>query len=157
VSERTRARAPSERTKARVALIIAVVVVFVVPLVLDRDSFPLSTYPMFSSRRTSTEVVDTAVARTADDSTTWRLDPERIAATDEVIIAAVTVSEAVRDGSADELCREIAGRVQDNGPDGAAVVEVVTERFDAVTWFEGDRTPIERIVHARCDVPGGET
>ena len=33
----------------------------VVPVVLDRDSYPMSTYPMFSYRRTTTETVDTAV------------------------------------------------------------------------------------------------
>ena len=48
-------------TIARLTLLLVVVVVGIVPLVLDRDSFPLSTYPMFSSRRTTTESVDTAV------------------------------------------------------------------------------------------------
>jgi hypothetical protein len=84
----------------------------------------------------------------------WRLDPERIAATDEVILAAVTVSDAINSGHGDRLCAEIARRVASAGPREAAAVEVVTERYDALEWFAGHRTPLARVVHARCAVPG---
>ncbi|MFZ9157814.1 MAG: hypothetical protein ACO230_06935 [Ilumatobacteraceae bacterium] len=137
---------PSERSglvRARLSLIAVVAVVGVVPLALDRDSFPLSTYPMFSSRRSTTETVDTAVA--SIDGTFERLTPLQIAGTDEVIIAARTVSIAIESGTADELCREILDRVDD-----ADRVEVITERFDALRWYEGDREPLQRTVHASC-------
>ncbi|NDB05953.1 MAG: hypothetical protein EBX95_09460, partial [Acidimicrobiia bacterium] len=102
-----------------------------------------STYPMFSSRRSTTETVDTAVA--IFDGGIERLTPLQIAGTDEVIIAARTVSIAIEGGTADELCREILDRV-----DGADRVEVITERFDALRWYEGDREPLQRTVHASC-------
>lgn len=143
----------TERRKAVAALVAVVVLLGVVPLALDRDSFPLSTYPMFSSPRSSAESVDTAVAVAADGSAT-RLSPTVIAGTDEVIIATVTVSNAIRARTTDQLCTEIAQRVAGLPAGRAAVaVEVVTERFDAVRWYEGDRTPLERRVHARCALP----
>jgi hypothetical protein len=131
---------------------VCLAVVGVVPVALDRDSFPLSTFPMFASRRTSSETVDTAVA--VDGLRVWRLDPERIGATDEVILAGATVSDAVNAGHADRLCDDIARRVASAGPDEAIAIEVVTERYDAVEWFGGNRAPLARVVHARCPVPG---
>lgn len=124
-------------------MIAVVVVIGVVPLALDRDSYPLSTYPMFSSRRTSSERVDTAVR--VVDGVTRRLTPIDIAGTDEVIIAAVVVSNSIRRGEADRLCAEISGRF-----DGVGRIEIVTERYDALRWYEGDRVPISREVHAVC-------
>lgn len=121
-----------------------VVVLGFVPLALDRDSYPLSTYPMFSSRRSTKEAVDTAVL--VAGNSVRRLTPDQIAGTDEVIIAAQTVSKAIRRGDADALCLEIARRVDTTG-----VIEVVTERFDAVAWYEGEREPLDRVVHATCE------
>ncbi len=147
----------TQRHKAVAALVAVVALVGVVPLALDRDSFPLSTYPMFSSRRSSTESVDTAVT-VADDGTTVRLSPTVIAGTDEVILATATVTDAIRSGTADLLCTDIARRVverQAAPTDQVVAVEVVTERFDAVRWYDGDRSPLERRVHARCDLPAG--
>jgi hypothetical protein len=136
------------------AVIAAVLgVVGIVPLVLDRDSFPISTYPMFSTRRSTAETVDTAVAVDAD-GTVRRLGPQRIGGTDEIILATATVSGAINAGTVDQLCLEIAGRVAGNGPDTAVSVEVVTERLDALRWYRGDHTPIDRVVHAMCPVPG---
>jgi hypothetical protein len=136
------------------AVIAAVLVVIgIVPLVLDRDSFPLSTYPMFSTRRSTAETVDTAVAVDAD-GTIRRLGPQRIAGTDEIILATATVSGAINAGTVDQLCTEIARRVAGDGPGTAVGVEVVTERFDAIRWYRGDHTPIDRVVHATCPVPG---
>jgi hypothetical protein len=136
------------------AVITAVLaVVGIVPLVLDRDSFPISTYPMFSTRRSTAETVDTAVAVDAD-GTVRRLGPQRIAGTDEIILATATVSGAINAGTVDQLCTEIADRVAGDGPDTAVGVEVVTERFDAIRWYRGDHMPIDRVVHATCPVPG---
>jgi len=146
-----------ERTRAWAAVAAVVGVVGVVPLVTDRDSFPLSTFPMFASRRSSAEQVTTAVA-VADDGRVVRLSPERIAGTDEVIQAAATVRTAVQQGRADDLCAEIATRLAGADADSGVVVavEVVTERYDAPDWFAGRRDPLERVVHARCpvEVPG---
>lgn len=141
------------RPVAYASIVAVLLVVGVVPLALDRDSFPLSTYPMFSTRRSTAETVDTAVAVDAD-GTTRRLGPQRIGGTDEIILATATVSGAIGNGTVDRLCTEIAGRVAGDGPATAVEVEVVTERFDAILWYRGDHTPIDRTVHATCPVPG---
>lgn len=122
---------------------VVVVAIGIVPVALDRDSFPLSTYPMFSSRRTSSESVDTAVR--VIDGATRRLTPIDIAGTDEVIIAAEVVSNSIRRGEADRLCVEISERF-----DGTGRIEIVTERYDALRWYAGDRAPISREIHAVC-------
>jgi hypothetical protein len=134
------------------AIAVVLVVVGLVPLVLDRDSYPLSTYPMFSARRTTSESVDTAVALDASGAVE-RLGPERIAGTDEIILATATVGGAINAGTTDALCTEIAGRVASSGPASAVTIEVVTERYDAILWYRGDRTPIDKTVHSTCAVP----
>jgi len=138
------------RTRARGALVAVVLVVGLLPAVLDRDSFPLSTFPMFSSRRSTVEPVDTAVAVAGAEQ--WWLSPELIADTDEPIQATGAVSDAIDQGTTAELCADIAKRVADDGPPEATAVEVITARYDAVHWFHGDRTPLGRVVHARCEV-----
>ena len=124
------------------------------PVVAQRDSYPVSNLPMFASPRTRTESVITAVAVAGegDQRRLWRLGPRRLAGTDEVIAAGATVRRAVAGGTADVLCADIAARVIDQGPREAEAIEVITERYDAVAWFQGDRTRLERVVHHRCPV-----
>jgi len=115
-------------------------------MINQHDSFPLSPYPMFSSRRTTTELVDTAVFVTESGSV-FRLNPEIIAGTDEVILAAQTVSLSIANGTTAQLCAEITGRF-DADTDGH--IEIVTEVFDALNWYADDKSPISRTVHATC-------
>jgi hypothetical protein len=129
-----------------------VAVIGVVPLVLDRDSYPLSTYPMFSSRRTSIEPVHTAVL-VDSDGTIDRLSPTQISGNDEVIIAAQLVYESIGHDGGVILCDDIARRIGGANTEGSTV-EIVTERFDAIDWYEGRRSPISRVVHATCRVSG---
>ncbi len=131
-------------------LISIVAVIGIVPVLLDRDSYPLSTYPMFSSRRTSIEPVHTVVVVDAD-GTTRRLTPTQISGNDEVIVAAQLVFEAIRRDRGVVLCDDVARRVADRyqGSD----VEVVTEKFDAIDWYEGRRSAVSRVVHTSCRVP----
>ncbi len=137
-----------QRWRAWTAAGIVVVVIGIVPLALDRDSFPLSTFPMFSAAIDQTQSIDTAVG-VRTDGTVVRLSPAQIAGTTVVNQAASVVSSAIAGGRAPALCAEIAARLA--APD-AATVEVVTERYDAVGWFNGDRTPVDRVVHAECPV-----
>jgi hypothetical protein len=143
---------------AWLAAAVSIVVIGIVPVVMDRDSFPLSTYPMFSSRRTTTEPVNTAVAVAADGAV-QRLNPMLISGSREVVFAGVTVGNAIRSGpdGVAALCAEIAERVAGARPGEAATVEILTEVFDSVAWFQGDRTPVERTVHGSCPVPGAGT
>jgi len=138
-----------QRWRAWAAAGLAVVVVGAVPFVLDRDSFPLSTFPMFAADIDRTQSVDTAVG-VGTDGAVIRLTPAEIGGTTVVNQAASVVTTAIVGGRASELCATIAGRLA--GGSGPVAVEVVTERYDAVRWFDGDRTPIERVVHARCPV-----
>ncbi len=112
------------------------------------DSYPLSSYPMFSSDRGSEARFATAVGESADGRI-LRLDPETISGSDEVILAAATVSRAVRRDRAGELCSEIADRVDD-----AEVRQVVvrTERHDLIASLVDDAEPLAVEEHARCQV-----
>jgi len=101
---------------------------------------------MFSSRRTKTESVDTAVFVTESGSI-FRLNPEIIAGTDEVILAAQTVSLSIANGTTAQLCEEISDRFDTNR---AGQIEIVTEVFDALNWYANDKAPISRTVHATC-------
>jgi hypothetical protein len=140
--------------RARIAVVTVLVVLGVIPVVTERDSYPISTFPMFARDRTRTESIDTAVAISSGASgrVVQRLDPQRIAATIQPVTAAVVVSSAIARGQSGQLCDEIAARVARRGPPDAASIEVVTERYDAVDWFSGNRVPIQRVVHASCVV-----
>jgi hypothetical protein len=118
------------------------------PGISDRDSFPLSNYPMFSYDRGRVTALDSAVGVT-DTGEYERLSPEIIAGGYEPIHAAQTVAKAIRSGEADDLCAEVAQRAR---RDGIVRIEVVTETYDTIRWFDGDETPIKRVVHASCRV-----
>jgi hypothetical protein len=140
---------------------IAIITVVAVVLVLSpalrspaRDGFPLSNYPMFATDVGSTAVVDTAVGLQADGRLVT-LSPMLVTGTDEVILAASTVSNAVAGGAdrASRLCAEIAGRVAGHRPE-VVQVRIATETLDAVGWFDGQMTPSDVEVRATCPVPG---
>jgi hypothetical protein len=134
--------------------VLVVVVVGLFPIVADRDSFPLSTLPMFSADLAAVQPIDTVVGVRAD-GTEVALGPDRIAGTDVVNQAAAVVSSAIAHGSAGVLCAQVAERVAGDELAGAGAValEVVTEHYDAVRWFDGDHRPVGRDVHARCPRP----
>lgn len=141
----------TRRVIARLVGLVIVVVIGIVPVALDRDSYPLSTYPMFSSRRTAIEPVHTAVV-VSPDGTIRRLSPTQISGNDEVIIAAQLVYRSIRSDGGEVLCTDIASRLPASlvGAD----VEIVTERYDAIEWYEGNKSPVSRVVHTSCRVPG---
>src|SRR5438874_6844926 len=105
------------RSAPRYAGLAAIVVVALVVLspalrASPRDGFPLSNYPMFARDVGRQARVDTAVGLRADGSTAT-LSPRLVTGTDEVILAASTVTNAVAAGPEPTaaLCAEIAGRV----------------------------------------------
>jgi hypothetical protein len=136
----------TDRAKPYIFLAATAILVGIVPLINQHDSFPLSPYPMFSSRRTTTESVDTAVF-VAESGNIYRLNPEIIAGTDEVILAAETVSHSIAIGTTVQLCAEIRNRFD---AETTGQIEIITEVFDAVNWYAGDNAPISRTVHATC-------
>ena len=137
----------TRRRQVIAVLAIALVAALVWPAPEGRDSFPLSNYPMFAAARPAETSFRTAVG--VDPSGGYvRLSPTDIGGTDQVIQAAATIRQALEDDDADALCSEIAERISGR----AIAVEVVTERYDTIAWFEGRTEPIERRVHARCPV-----
>ena len=119
----------------------------------DRDSYPLSTYPMFARPRGKPwlSIVEGLDARGA----AVRLSPELVA-NDEVMQAAATVRRAVQGGpvALARLCGEVAARVASDG-EYAAVreVRVVAARFDPLRYFSEGPEPEARTEHHRCAVP----
>ncbi len=134
----------------RIAVSLALLAAVLWPLVAQKDSFPFSNYPMFSFPRDRDSTVNVAIGFGADGQPVT-LSPESIAGSDQVIHAARAVGDAVRSDAAPALCEEIARRVA-AGSTPAASIEIVTETFDVVDWFDGDTEPDQRVVHARCEV-----
>lgn len=118
----------------------------------DRDSYPLSTYPMFARARGMPWL---SIAEGVDGSgQPVRLAPGTVA-NDEVMQAAATVRHAVQAGPPAllALCGGIARRVADE-PAYRAVreVRIVSARFDPLRYFTEGPTPEERSEHIRCSV-----
>jgi len=116
----------------------------------QRDSFPLSTYPMFA------RVIDkpqlSFVERLDERGRAHRLDPELVAS-DEVMQSYRTIKRAVRQGpeAAEALCRSIARRLAKQDKAKREVrLRIVRARFDPVAYFVSDAEPEEREVIATC-------
>lgn len=108
------------------------------------DSYPLSTYPMFAADRGVVHRLATAVEIDADGRA-QRLSPDLIAGTGEPVLASATVADAVRSGTADTLCAEIAARI---GP--GHVIEVRTETVDVIAMIVDGAAPLSVESHAEC-------
>lgn len=115
-----------------------------------RDSYPLSTYPMFARARDKPwlSFVEGVDARGAAQ----RLPPALVAH-DEVMQVAATVRRAVEAGPAAlaPFCAGIAARVAAS-PDARDVVlvRIVRAQFDPIRYFVEGPTPEAREVHAEC-------
>lgn len=118
------------------------------------DSFPLSTYPMFSRGRSdATTVVERAVG--VDSRGGRRPIPPRLVGSDEVLQAKATLAHSIRRGAraARALCRDIAARAaRDDAFADLVTVEIRTDTFDGIAFFEGREAPIDAKVHATCKV-----
>ncbi len=115
------------------------------------DSFPLSTYPMFSGRQSPEADIPHAVAIT--NAGARRLLPPDAVLNDEVIQAFETLRQAIADGpeSTQALCERIAARA---GRPGDSSVQIVTDRYHAIRYFDGNEEPLRSTVHASCEVTG---
>jgi hypothetical protein len=139
--------------RARILVTAGVVGALVGPVIIDRDSFPLSTYPMYS--RTRGEAVTLATAQAVDsEGAASTLSLGVIGDSDDPLIVAGELRRALREGRADARCIEIADRAKDWAglPDGAVAIEVVAERHDVVARVSGAASLLERTVHARCEI-----
>ncbi len=116
-----------------------------------KDGFPLSTYPMFSSRR-GKPWVHVASGVTAEGELV-RLSPRIAAGGPEVMQASATLARAVRRGRAAAICEEIADRAAAEAlPYGSIRIE--SKRFDPLTYFDDPPPgPVAHEVRAECAVP----
>jgi hypothetical protein len=137
----------TDRTRWLVTVAVALAVLAPAVLPSAADGFPISTYPMFTSERGQVMALDTVVL--VDGDRRERLSPAVIGGTDEIVLAAVTVSNAIRGGpeSLRRLCGEVAARV-----DGPGAIEIVTETHDTVALLQDDAEPLEVRVHQSCPV-----
>lgn len=152
VSDRTTA-APARHLDRRVAAaLMALLALAVVSPALRgaSDSYPLSTYPMFSGAIDSSVELTLAVGLDGRGDRV-ELSPRLIADTDEVIVAGGTLRIAVREGRADAQCAEIAERVAAAGRIEIERVAVVSDEVDAVAWYAGDRSATTTVL-AECTV-----
>ncbi|MGA9278925.1 hypothetical protein [Ilumatobacter sp.] len=139
--------------RVRSLLIVGVIAALFAPVVLDRDSFPLSTYPMYARTRTSEVTFVTAQGIDAEGGVV-HLSLETIGASDDPLIVAGELRAAVRLDRAESRCRSIASRVGDDVDRTATVeaIEIVTERHDTVDALQNRSSLLRRTVHARCAV-----
>src|SRR6056297_913512 len=154
VDERRGGHAGGVDRRARILVTAGVVGALVAPVVFDRDGFPLSTYPMYSRARG--DAVTLATAQAVDsDGTRSTLTLGVIGDSDDPLIVAGELRDAIRDDRADQRCDEIARRAAtwSGLPAGQLEIEVVTERHDVVAQVQGDDSLLERTVHASCEVP----
>lgn len=118
-----------------------------------RDSFPLSTYPMFSTLR-GQAWLDVIVGFDTNDHE--RPIPPRLVANVEVMQAAQTIRIAVRKRRPKLLCEQVAARVAAD-PEFTQIVrlEVQSRRFDPLTYFvtADGKAPLKLRRRARCAVP----
>lgn len=124
------------------------------PLARGRDGFPLSNYPMFSKPRAREAVVRHTVGITPDGRS--RPLPPAALGTDEVMQASQSASLASKSPAhAADLCARVAAELARRGEAFAdiAEVELRTDRFDIIAYWEGERTPSGGETHARCEVP----
>ncbi len=140
--------------RLRILVTVVAVGALVAPVVLDRDSFPLSTYPMYARVR-GDEVTFATAHAVGPDRERSSLTLEVIGDSDDPLIVAGELRRAVRDGRAQARCHEIAERARqwDALPDGTTTIEVVTERHAVVAAVSGQRSLRDRTVHASCKVP----
>jgi hypothetical protein len=143
------------------ALIVVILGATAYPLTWPRgrDSFPLSSYPMFSRLLpTAAMTVQYAIGVDAGGGR-HHLAPELVA-NDEVLQARAVLAHAVGRGRAgvDTLCKHIAGRVARTSSLRHVIeVRIVTGSHDAVAYLTGrDRVGSERL-HGRCSInPKGD-
>jgi hypothetical protein len=138
-----------------IAVTIAAALAVVWPTLSDaRDSFPLSTFPMFAAERGFPEL-DTLRGVTAEGERVSL--PPKLLGTTEVMQARAIVARAAAGGkkAARQLCSSVAQRLA-SSPDFVHVqqLELSTDRYDAIRYFTESTAPIRSRIRARCAVPG---
>jgi len=115
------------------------------------DSFPLSTFPMFSHYRPKEMTVTHALGVTRDGGRR-PLPPLISAGNRGVLQSQVSVIRGIQTDAAG-YCREVVERVKASDEhDDIVAVELATSLFDTIAYFESSSDPLDRRVHMRCEV-----
>lgn len=136
------------------AVSLALIAATLWPVVRDPrdDGFPLSTYPMFASRRPTKQTYRYALGETAGGQRRT-LTPMMIG-TAEVLQAIRVIDRAVADGRGEiaKLCDAVAARVAgDDDFANVVAVRIVVGTHDAVEYLVRDRVGRETELW-RCEV-----
>jgi hypothetical protein len=116
------------------------------------DSFPLSTYPMFASRRPTLQTYRYALGETAGGAR--RTLSPTLVGTAEVLQAIIVIDRAVAGGRTEttKLCERIAARAAtDDEFSDVVMIRIVTGTHDAVEYLARDQIGRETEL-ARCQV-----
>lgn len=113
------------------------------------DSYPLSTYPMFSQRRGQPRLYRMLTLDAKGEQAP--LAP-RLVANSEALQAAATIRRAVDGGKGalKALCNEVAARVSTE-PELSRVrrLRIQAVQYDPIEYFVGERVPLEaRTLHS---------
>ena len=118
------------------------------------DSFPLSSYPMFSHGRPDPMFTMSHAVGILEDGTRVPLEPMVSAGNREVLQSMRTIEMGIAQ-NAPAFCQEVAARVALARPEEGAIrsVELCRETWDTVAYFSEDQTEGQaRHVFAVCDV-----
>ena len=114
-----------------------------------QDSFPLSYYPMFSKKRSSTRRVSYLVGLDAKGNR--RVLHYRYAGVGGMNQVRKQIRKQVREDKAEELCAEVAERVARSSRKslaGIVTVQIVTGRYRMDDYFRGNKAPLSETVEA---------
>lgn len=136
------------------AVSLALIAATLWPVVRDPrdDGFPLSTYPMFASRRPTTQTYRYALGETAGGERRT-LTPALIG-TSEVLQALIVIERAFASGKGElaKLCAAVAARVAaDDELADIVAIRLVIGTHDAVEYLARDRVGRET-EKLRCEV-----
>ena len=140
---------------ARCLVSLAIVVAVAVPVLGSpfRDSFPLSTYPMYAGNREPVMSFISARGLTPSGDQV-RLSIGEQGATDDPLIAESRFRRAHATGTLEPLCGDISARVQtERGSDQVATVEIIEQVFDLGAHDDGTARPQTTTVLISCEVP----
>jgi hypothetical protein len=147
----------AERLRAlAVSALVMAAVLWPLTWYADRDSFPLSSYPMFAHNRRSA-VLTAVYAVTRDARGERRYLPPELVANREVLQARAVLDRAARGGKKGvaTLCGEVAARIaagQGGAPlSGAVEVQILRGRHDAGRYFDTGELGEEHVL-GRCPV-----
>jgi len=132
----------AERVRAlAVSAVVLAAVLWPLTWIPDRDSFPLSSYPMFAHNRRSA-VLTAVYAVATDQRGERRYVPPELIGNREVLQARAVLDRAARGGKKGVaiLCREVAEKIA-AGQGGAQMsgtveVQILRGRHDAGAYFE---------------------